>query len=152
MDKLNLKVPPAVVFLCCIGLMWLLNKLMPGASLLNIHRWIINLLLAIGALIAFAGVVQFQMQSTTVNLHKPNNASSLVTTGIYSISRNPMYFGMLILLFAYLLKTGQPGGLLVILLYIVYMTRFQIKPEEQVMEHKFGEAYRTYRQRVRRWI
>ena len=152
MDRLNLKVPPAVVFLCCIGLIWLLNYLMPDASLLNVHRWITRLLLAIGGLIALAGVIQFQRQSTTVNPHRPDNTSSLVNTGIYSVSRNPMYLGMLILLVAYLLRTGQPAGLLVLLLYVLYMTRFQIKPEEKVMEQTFGEAYKTYRQRVRRWI
>jgi protein-S-isoprenylcysteine O-methyltransferase Ste14 len=125
---------------------------MPDASLLNVHRWITRLLLAIGGLIALAGVIQFQRQSTTVNPHRPDNTSSLVTTGIYSVSRNPMYLGMLILLVAYLLRTGQLAGLLVLLLYVLYMTRFQIKPEEKVMEQTFGEAYRTYRQRVRRWI
>lgn len=103
-------------------------------------------------LIGIAGVVQFAVKSTSVNPHKPNHASSIVTSGVYRISRNPMYLGMLFILVAAVLKFGHPTGIIVLPFYVWYMTRFQITPEEIVMEEKFGDEYRNYKKRVRRWI
>lgn len=63
-----------------------------------------------------------------------------------------MYLGMLFILLAAVLAFGHPVGLLVLPFYVWYMNRFQIIPEENAMEEKFGEAYRNYTENVRRWI
>jgi len=149
---LELKIPPAVVFLFCIGLLWLLDSYLPQLFHLSVSKWIIRPLLALGVLTGIAGVIQFAVQSTSVNPHKPDHASSIVTSGVYRLSRNPMYLGMLFILLAAVLKFGHPLGLIVLPFYVWYMNRFQIIPEESVMEEKFGEEYRSYKQRVRRWI
>lgn len=99
-----------------------------------------------------SSVLQFAVHSTSVNPHKPEHASSIVKTGIYRLSRNPMYLSMLIILLAAVLKLGHPLGLIILPFYVWYMNRYQIIPEEKAMEEKFGDAYRNYMENVRRWI
>ena len=109
-------------------------------------------MLALGVLTGIAGVIQFAVRSTSVNPHKPERASFLITSGVYRLSRNPMYLGMLFILVAAVLKFGHPLGVITLPFYVWYMNRFQIIPEEKVMEEKFGDAYRNYKESVRRWI
>ena len=78
--------------------------------------------------------------------------STLVTTGIFRISRNPMYLSLTLWLLAWSLFCGTFWGLLVVVAFVVYLTEFQIKPEEQFLAQKFGQAYLEYKQSVRRWI
>ena len=152
MKFLELKVPPAVVFFLCVGLIWTIDYLFPPMFVLSLSSWIFWALLVIGALTSVIGLIQFAVRSTSVNPHKPDHVSSLVTSGVYRLSRNPMYLGMLIILFAAALKFGHPIGLIILPLYVLYMNRFQIEPEEKAMEKKFGEKFRKYRQDVRRWV
>jgi len=152
LKTLELKIPPAAVFLICIGLIWATDSLLPLLFDISVNGWPVKLLLVLGTLTAVSGVIQFAVQSTSVNPHNPDRASSLVSSGIYRVSRNPMYLGMLIILLAAVLKIGHPIGLVVLPLYVFYMNRFQIKPEEKAIEEKFGEEYRAYRKTVRRWI
>ncbi|MFN1834978.1 methyltransferase family protein [Balneola sp. MJW-20] len=152
MEKINLKVPPVIVFFCSLGLIWLLQEYIPDAYQFKAERWLLVFLLTLGVCIAFAAVIQFMISSTSVDPHKPEKASSLVRNGIYRLSRNPMYLGMLIILVAAILKWGDPIALLVLPVYIGYMNKFQIKPEEQKMEEKFGKEYLNYKSEVRRWI
>jgi len=152
LKTLELKLPPAAVLLICIGMAWGIDSLLPPILDIRASGWVVKTLLAIGVLTGAAGVIQFAVQSTSVNPHKPDHASSLVTSGIYRFSRNPMYLGMLIILLAAVLKLGHPLGLLVLPLYIIYMNRFQILPEERVMLEKFGEEFTSYCRKVRRWI
>lgn len=152
MDKLNLKVPPAVVFLVCLALLLMIDNYLPGPSLPEVPIWIIAVPVIVGIVVALAGVIQFSMRSTTVNPHRPGNTTTLVTNGVYRFTRNPMYLGLLLLLVAVVLKYGNILGVLIVALFILYMNRFQIIPEEQAMEEKFGEAYQTHKKNVRRWI
>src|SRR5690554_5411122 len=152
MKKLELKIPPAVVFLVCLGLIWLVNQwtFIEGLSF-NTENWIVMLIVIIAALIGLLGIIEFRRKSTTVNPHKPGNATTLVTTGIYTFSRNPMFTALIIVLIAGALKWGSLVGFLVLPLFIIYMDRFQIKPEETVLEEKFGEEFIFYKEDVRRW-
>jgi len=152
LKTLELKIPPAVVFLFCIGLLWLTDNYLPPLFDLSVSKWIIRPMLALGVLTGIAGVIQFAVQLTSVNPHKPERASFLITSGVYRLSRNPMYLGMLFILVAAVLKFGHPLGVITLPLYVWYMNRFQIIPEEKVMEEKFGDAYRNYKESVRRWI
>lgn len=152
MSHLKLKIPPVVIFFLCLGLVWIIKSYMPAWLDIMTSKEIVAGIIAVGALIAVAGVIQFFVSSTSVDPHKPEKASKLVSSGIYRISRNPMYLGMLIFLIAAVLKWGEPLGLLVIPLYVIYMDHFQIRPEEEIMEQKFGEEYRVYKDKVRRWI
>ena len=106
----------------------------------------------IGLCILILAVNSFKKQSTTVNPIKIENASSLVTSGIFEYSRNPMYLGMALILFGLAIMFNLIGGTLFTLLFTIYITKFQIRPEEEVMERLFGEDFLKYKQNVRMWL
>lgn len=106
---------------------------------------------------ASAGVVLAAAASmfrarTTINPFSPNRASSLVTGGIFRVSRNPMYLSLLLLLVAYAVRLDSPLVWLGPVLFVGYVNRFQIAPEERALKAKFGEAYLRYRSNTRRWL
>ena len=106
----------------------------------------------IGLCILILAVNSFKKQSTTVNPIKIENASSLVTSGVFEYSRNPMYLGMALILFGLAIMFNLIGGTLFTLLFTIYITKFQIRPEEDVMEKLFGEDFLKYKKNVRMWI
>ena len=106
----------------------------------------------IGLCVLILAVNSFKKQSTTVNPIKIENASSLVTSGVFEYSRNPMYLGMALILFGLALMFNVIGGTLFTLMFTIYITKFQIKPEEEVMEKLFGEDFLKYKQNVRMWL
>lgn len=150
---LKLKIPPALVAMGGALVMWLVSQYLdPGWAVLRSSRWLSLVFLGIGGGFGFLGLVEFFKKSTSINPHKPRNASSLVTDGIYGISRNPMYVGLLFMLIGYAWYLGNVLSLAVIALFVAYMNKFQIIPEEKVMEEKFGEEFRKYKAGVRRWL
>jgi protein-S-isoprenylcysteine O-methyltransferase Ste14 len=94
----------------------------------------------------------FARAGTTINPVNIEAASNLVTTGIYGVSRNPMYVALTSLLFALAIGLGNGWTLGGPILFALFTTRFQIVPEERVMRAKFGDAYAGYSARVRRWL
>lgn len=152
MTFLELKIPPVLTLLIFIGLAFLLHYLALGSVL---PLWLIEtspVLIVAGVLATLSGVWQFRRAQTTVDPTRPDKASKLVTGGIYQYTRNPMYVGMALVLGAAVLKSGLVVSVLLIPLFIWYMTCFQIKPEERAIEGIFGEEYIEYKQRVRRWL
>ena len=105
-----------------------------------------------GLSILILAVLLFRKQNTTVNPIKIDNASSLVTSGVFKFSRNPMYLGMVMILFGLALMFNLVGGILFVLLFMIYITKFQIRPEEEVMERLFGEDFIKYKHKVRMWL
>ena len=110
------------------------------------------ILLALATLLMLAGVAAFRAARTTVNPLQPRQASRLVVGGVFHYTRNPMYLGMAIALAAWAMLLGKLWLLLGMLLFVLYMSRFQIAPEERAMETLFGDEWQHYRTRVRRWI
>ena len=106
----------------------------------------------IGLWILISAVNSFKKQSTTVNPIKIENASSLVTSGIFKYSRNPMYLGMVMILLGLALMFNVIGGILFTLLFAIYITKYQIRPEEEVMERLFGEDFLKYKNSARMWL
>lgn len=150
---MKLKIPPAIVALGIAGVMWLVaQNFDPEWAIFNGVRWIGLIFAGAGGGIGLLGLVQFYKKSTSINPHKPRNASRLVTDGIYGISRNPMYVGLLLILIGYGWFLGNILAFAVTALFVVYMNRFQIIPEEEVMEEKFGEEFRKYKSSVHRWL
>ncbi|MEX0723019.1 MAG: isoprenylcysteine carboxylmethyltransferase family protein [Gracilimonas sp.] len=150
---LKLKIPPAGVLLMCIGLMWVINEFIPIQILLfESGNYVARGLLILGVLIGTLGLIEFSRKSTTVNPQKPEKTTKLVRSGIYRFTRNPMYLGMLVILLAGVVKFGNGINFLVIPGYIWYMNTFQIQPEEEVMEEKFGKEFKNYKSEVRRWL
>ena len=105
-----------------------------------------------GLSILILAVSLFKKQNTTVNPIKIENASFLVTSGIFEYSRNPMYLGMVLILLGWALMFNLIGGTLFTLLFTIYITKFQIRPEEEVMERLFREDFLRYKQNVRMWL
>lgn len=105
-----------------------------------------------GGALAFAGKIAFGRAKTTINPLRPANASSLVTSGIYRFTRNPMYLGLLFVLVAWALYLSSALAFVGPYLFVLYIRRFQIAPEERVLAAKFGDAYSDYTSQVRRWL
>ena len=99
-----------------------------------------------------AGIREFNKASTTVNPLKPEEASTLVTSGIFQRTRNPMYVGLFLVLTGWTVWLGALGNLALLIIFIVVMTELQIKPEEKALLGLFGQEYERYCERVRRWI
>ena len=107
---------------------------------------------ATGFCILMASVGQFFRSRTTVNPTAPKNSTTLVTTGLFRFSRNPMYLAMALELGAVGLFLGSLGAFVGVFLFIIWMTIVQIPTEERVLRRVFGTEYDDYLQKVRRWI
>lgn len=153
MKFLELKIPPPAVALLMAIAMW---GLAPPLSLLALPtqlRVALAVLLALlGFVIAFSGVVSFRRAKTTITPLKPEAASALVTSGVYRYTRNPMYLGLTAALVGWALYLSSAWALLGPLAYAIYITRFQIMPEERALQSLFGSHFSDYQQRVRRWL
>lgn len=151
--RLELKIPPlavvAVVALC----MWFAAKVLPALTYRIAGRWwLASLALAIAIGILIAGVLEFVKAKTTVNPHKPDTATFVVTRGIYRLTRNPMYLGMLLLLLSWAIVLSNVAAALFLPLFTLFINRYQIRPEEAALIAKFGSQYSAYARAVRRWI
>ena len=153
MNTLELRIPPAVVFIVAALLMGLVAWALPAWRFMVPGRLFLAVaVIVVGGMIGVAGLFAFQRAQTTVHPMKPGEATSLVSTGIYTRSRNPMYLGLLIGLLAWGVYLGHPVSLLVLPGFVLYMNRFQIIPEERALTANFGTDYEAYYARVRRWI
>ena len=151
---MHLKIPPALVAILMLILMVTLSNLLPQFSFSLPYRSLLAIAVAVvGAGIAVAGVASFRRLQTTVNPTRPGTASSLVVDGIYGWSRNPMYLGILLFLIACGIYLENVLGLLVIPpMFVVYMNKYQIKPEEEALALIFGDEFVRYRANARRWL
>lgn len=154
MRAFELKLPPVLVFLLCGGLAWGLARVAPPSWRLTAGLGDVGalLLMAIAVVVALAALAAFHGSDTTVDPRDPARASRLVDGGVYRFTRNPMYLALALLLAAWALRLGQPVALLAAVVFWAWITRFQVIPEERALEQRFGEDYRRYRQRVRRWL
>jgi protein-S-isoprenylcysteine O-methyltransferase Ste14 len=133
--------------------MWLAKRAAPALTGTFPGRQVVAMLVAIaGAMIIGLGVVAFSRAKTTVNPMKPDSASSLVVTGIYGVTRNPMYLGLFVILIGWAIFLSNALGFVCPALFILYMNRFQIEPEERALASLFGKDFAAYRLRVRRWL
>lgn len=151
--SLELKIPPVVVSAAVAAVMLGAARLVPSGG----FRWPFASVVAIGLVaagiaVAVAGVVSFRRAKTTVNPLQPAGASSLVATGIYRRSRNPMYLGMLLVLLGLGVALGNALSLALALLFVPLMNWLQIGPEEKILAALFGAEYLAYRTQVRRWL
>lgn len=153
MQALELKVPPPVAALLVGVAMWAAARLLPAVPLTGQWRFTIAGACAVfGVIVALLGVWAFRRARTTVNPITPEKASSVVTGGIYNCTRNPMYVGLTAVLVGWAVWLSVPWVFLGPVALMLYLTRFQIIPEERVMSSKFGRDYDEYRRRVRRWL
>ncbi len=153
MTYLELKIPPVLFFAILTVLMWLTSMVSADSGINGTLRLALGLFsLFLGAGIALAGVVEFRKARTSVNPLNPNDASSVVSRGIFKYTRNPMYLGLLLGLLSWACYLDNLYALVFVLFFPIYMTQFQIKPEERLLESNFGKDYALYKTRVRRWL
>jgi protein-S-isoprenylcysteine O-methyltransferase Ste14 len=99
--SLETKIPPPVVAALICAAMWWLSTVSPMLHVPASIRVVVALAIAsVGGMVAMGAGIRFRRANTTVNPLKPQAASSLVTTGIYRYTRNPMYLGLLFLIVA----------------------------------------------------
>ncbi len=153
MNPLELKIPPPIVGLLVGLAMWALSLVGPSFGLLPGWRIaVVALLVLAGLAVDLLGLLAFLGARTTVNPLRPQRSSALVTGGIYRITRNPMYLGMALLLTAWAVHLGALAAWVGPVAFVLYITRFQIQPEERVLTELFGDDYRAWCARVRRWL
>ncbi|WP_352337606.1 isoprenylcysteine carboxylmethyltransferase family protein [Psychrobacter sp. 16-MNA-CIBAN-0192] len=153
MNALELKIPPPLQVIITATAMYGVSKTLPMLQFsVTGSKWLSASLGLTGLSVVAMGVTQFKKAQTTVNPQTPENATHLVTSGIYQHTRNPMYVGLVLILLAWALYLSHILTLVLLAVFISYITRFQILPEERVMTQKFGDKYRAYLARVRRWV
>lgn len=153
MKFLENRIPPPLVALLLAAGMWGLARVAPALGLEFAIRVPVAVAIALmGAAFDFSGLLAFIRGKTTVNPLKPERASALVTAGVYRFTRNPMYVGMLLFLLAWGVYLDCLPAFIGPVLFVLYMNRFQIGPEERVLREKFGAPFEAYMGEVRRWL
>jgi protein-S-isoprenylcysteine O-methyltransferase Ste14 len=152
-SQLEHRIPPPAVFLAVAvgmaGAAWF----MPPSGLAGPATQVLAaVLFVLAGFIGPPAVLSFRRNATTIDPVNIDRASTLVTTGIYRWTRNPMYLSMATLLTSLAVFSALPALILGPVFFVWFITRYQIVPEERVMQLRFGAAYDDYRARVRRWL
>ncbi len=148
---MNNKIPPPIVTLIC-GLSIYFSRQFFPEFIFNFSNFLSISFLLLGMGILFISAASFKKHQTTINPLKPHKASLLIVSGVFSFSRNPMYLGMALILISISIKFNLMGGLLITILFISFITKFQIIPEEAAMQKLFPEQFASYQHNTRRWI
>ena len=145
------KIPPPIVTLFFGLCIYLTRPYFPEFSF-SILNSLSTISFVLGITVFATAVSSFKRQNTTVNPISIEKASSLVVNGVFKYSRNPMYLGMLFILLGLTFKFNLIGGLLFTSLFMIFISIFQIKPEEAAMEKLFDQEWEDYIKNVRRWL
>lgn len=153
LKSIETKIPPPILAALFVFGMWLVNQYLPESVLNDGIRLSVAIALgSFGALASILGVVSFAKAKTTTNPLHPEQAGTLVITGIYQYTRNPMYLGLFCVLLAWGVFLANGFSLVLAVLFIPVMNLLQIIPEERAMELNFREHYTVYKEKVRRWF
>ena len=153
MPNLELKIPPPLVAILVGSAMWGVSLMAPGIEAPAVLRMaVVVALVLIGAGFELSGILAFRRAKTTVNPLRPDTSSRLVSSGVYRLTRNPMYVGLMFMLLAWAIYLSSVWALLGLPVFVLYLTRFQIKPEERALATLFGSQYADYQTRVKRWL
>ena len=152
LQSLELRIPPPAVAAVAALAMWGLAAAVPHGTAPPVRITAVWIIAALGSALAASGAIAFRHARTTLNPTKPDASSALVSAGVFRITRNPMYLGLLLLLFSFAIYLSSVWALPIPLLFAAYIDRFQIAPEERVLSRLFGADYATYTAKVRRWI
>ena len=150
---MRLLIPPPLLAVIFAVAIWYVGYGFPQFALsIDGLRMLASVFFAIGVMIEVISFSAFRRAKTTVSPIAPSKTSTLIVSGLNRISRNPMYLGLLIVLCGWALWLGNPLNIAPLLLFVWYITEFQIKPEEKILKQKFGAQYEAYCKKVRRWI
>ncbi len=153
MFTLDHKIPPPVIAVLCAALAWLMARSTPGLTFLLPGRIPITAVFVLaGIALTLSGFFAFRKAKTTLNPHTPERSTSIVRSGPYALTRNPMYLGLFLVLLGFCAYLANPLTVVPVIVFVAYITRFQIMPEERLLLEKFGEPYAQYIRSVRRWL
>jgi len=147
------RIPPPLVCLLAAVAMGALAWNTPAIAVDPIWRiGVAGAIALLGLIFGASGFLAFGRAKTTIDPVNIDRASSLVTGGIFRFTRNPMYVGFTLLLLGWAVYLAAPWAFAGPVAFVLFITRYQILPEERVMLSKFGSAYADYQARVRRWL
>ncbi|MGI8600509.1 MAG: methyltransferase family protein [Chitinophagaceae bacterium] len=152
-DSPRVYIPPPLVYAGIFLISFLLQKFLPinNSFFTTSTSTIIGIsFIVLGLILDMPAIRQFVTTKNTLVTIKP--ATTLVTSGIYTKSRNPMYLGLLLIYAGVALIIGNWWTIILIPVLISIVAYFIIKPEERYLERAFGKDYLNYKQEVRRWI
>ncbi len=150
---LDNRIPPPLVVVLIAMAMVLIAWLTPTLRVPLLGRFVFGgAIIVLGLGVVVQGARTFWRHQTTINPVGIDQASRLVTTGVFQYSRNPMYIGFTCVLVGWATCLAAPWTLIGPLAFVLFTNRFQIVPEERMMLAKFGQEYEDYRTRVRRWV
>ncbi len=153
MRALEHKIPPPIVVLLTSVAMKAVASTTSPLPLAPALRWgAAGACVLFGLALAALGFLEFRRAKTTINPLEPEAASSLVTRGIYAYTRNPMYIGFAAVLVGWAIYLAAPWSMLGPLAFVLFITKFQIRPEERALGSTFGAAYSDYVRKTRRWL
>ncbi|HVM79915.1 MAG TPA: isoprenylcysteine carboxylmethyltransferase family protein [Stellaceae bacterium] len=150
-DSARVIAPPPLIYLGFLALGLALHRFWPAGFLPEIARLPFGaVLIASGLVLAGLGFRELRRVGTNIAPHLPSTA--LATGGVYGYTRNPLYVALTLFYLGIAAGTNDLWQLLLLAPLLVVMRHGVIGREERYLEAKFGDAYRQYKQRVRRWV
>lgn len=151
------RIHPLILALIFVTMMYCARLFLPSFSLPleipNSARLTLFLCLLVASFSVVAlGALTFRLHKTTVNPLSPEKASTLVTTGIFQITRNPMYLGFTVALLGWGLFLWHLIAMILVIFFWMYLNFVQIPLEEKALNRLFGEVFTQYCKNVRRWL
>ncbi|MFO1434921.1 MAG: isoprenylcysteine carboxylmethyltransferase family protein [Gammaproteobacteria bacterium] len=133
--------------------MWFVSIKLPHIELPKSARFVtVGVIVLVGLSLMFPAFAAFRKSHTTINPLKPEQATVLVTDGVFAFTRNPMYLSLSLFLIAYAVFLSSLPALIGPVVFFAFINRFQIVPEERALKATFGTTYIDYMRRVRRWL
>ena len=151
-NALELKVPPLALMFLFGALTWLASGYSAFTIVLPWRSAFALIFCTLGFAVVLAGALAFRRAKTTVNPLTPEATTAMVTSGIYRLTRNPMYLGFLLVLAGWAMYLSNVLAFAFLPLFVLYMNRFQIVPEERALGARFSHAFTAYKCSVRRWL
>ena len=153
MRNLELLIPPPVVAVVSAVTILVTARYDPLVHASFSGQWIVALVIvAVGSAVSFLGMFEFARARTTINPLAPGNTTTIVSTGVYRLSRNPMYLGLALVILGLAIWQSALVGYPLVIGFCAYLTRFQIIPEERILLARFGTEFSQYMGAVRRWL
>jgi protein-S-isoprenylcysteine O-methyltransferase Ste14 len=156
MYRLENLIPPPAVLLFTLVSIFFISGFDRARSLyakdFSLNALLATVLVVTGLVITVLAIKLFKINQTTVNPLRPDTATFLVTTGVFKLTRNPMYLSMVLFSLSSVVFFGSAWCLIAVAGFVAFMVRFQIIPEERAMEALFGKDFTEYKANTRRWI
>ena len=150
-DHADVKIHPPVLTVIFIAIAYIAKRTIPIPFVVSSVVENIGFgLVIIGFLFGVAAFMAFRKARTTILPH--GSVSSIVTSGVYGFTRNPIYLGFLLMLIGLPLNSGSYWGVVLSPVFVMFMNSLVIEKEEAYLEKKFRDVYTGYKSRVRRWL